>query len=70
MNKIAWKKIWEKFEEQMDAAEVKKTCQKCGSRWNDFPEWEDQQTMIQELVETEIKNGTRRNDKGEKITNK
>lgn len=57
---INWKKVWKKHQQWFDRETARRqklgsTCSQCG-RYNLslFPDWDEQQAKIQELVEKEV----------------
>lgn len=52
--KIDWKRIWEKFDIQIENRKSKK-CRTCGHTDYNFSDWEDQQRKIQQLVNAQVR---------------
>ena len=53
--KIDWKKLWSEFDEEIDLLNTREECSKCRQVKFEYPEWDDQMRIIEELVESAIK---------------
>lgn len=52
MNKIDWKRIWSDFHDWLNELEI--VCEHCGSSDDCYPDWDEQEMKIQELVNAQI----------------
>lgn len=52
---IDWGKVWFDFNSWICKLENTKACEHCGSRKNCFPDWDDQEAKIQELVDAQVR---------------
>lgn len=51
--KIDWEKIWKKFNNWIDRRDAP-TCPKCGCSNYNYPEWDEQQKKIQQLINKQL----------------
>lgn len=54
IRKISWIRVWDNFEKWMIEREDSGYCSKCG-HLTDYPEWEEQQKKIQQLVSRQLR---------------
>jgi len=52
---INWKKMWTKFDAWLDNPDGKSPCRTCGNLEHKFPDWEDQQRKIKQLVNDQVR---------------
>ena len=52
---INWNKIWNDFSDWLCKREDAGQCKHCGSSSGCFPDWEDQQDKIKQLVDIQVR---------------
>jgi hypothetical protein len=53
--KIDWKKVWIKFDEWISTKGKSTRCKTCDHSESNFPDWEEQQRKIQQLVNAQVR---------------
>jgi len=55
VNKINWNKLWGDFDLWIEKKEQSKVCSTCNHRNFDTPGWDEQQTKIKQLVNSQVR---------------